>query len=185
MAFVPGKVIRQFSLQERKVVFRYPRKSDTDNFFRHVNSLVKEKACILVQKKKTRAEEKKWLEDNLKNMKNGNAVQVCVEVSGKFAGSSQITRRKGDASRHVVTLGIGLGNDFRNMGIGTELMKTMEQLARREMKAKIIKLSYFEENQRSKHVYEKLGYKEVGRIPKGVNHYGKYMDEVLMIKVLK
>jgi len=86
---------------------------------------------------------------------------------------------------HVVTLGIALGRNYRNMGIGTELLKAMEQLARKEMRARVLELSYFEENRRSKHLYEKLGYREAGRIPKGINYYGKYMDEVLMVKVLK
>jgi RimJ/RimL family protein N-acetyltransferase len=59
------------------------------------------------------------------------------------------------------------------MGIGTELIKTMESLARKQMKARLIELSYYEQNKASRHVYEKLGYKTVGRIPLGCNYYGE------------
>jgi len=185
MAFREGKVIRRFRLRGKEVVFRYPRKGDLANMVRHINSLVEERAYIAIQTKQTGAQQRKWLNDSLAGGTKGSRILVCVLVGGKYAGSSGITRNKGDARRHVVTLGITLGKDFRNMGIGTELLRTMESLARREMKARVIQLSYFQDNERSKHVYEKLGYREIGRVPKGVNHYGKYGDEVLMVKVLK
>jgi RimJ/RimL family protein N-acetyltransferase len=185
MRFREGKVIRQFSMKGKKVAFRYPRKNDLDGFLKNINSLVDEKAYLLIQKKLTRSQERKWLEGNMKDMRKGDVVQVCVDLDGRFAGSSQIKRKHGDARRHIVELGISIHRDFRGMGIGTELMKTMEALAKSHMKAKVLELSYEEDNIRSKHLYEKLGYKEVGRIPKGINHYGKYMDEVLMVKVLK
>ena len=183
--FVPGKVVRQFSLQGKKVVFRYPKRSDLGNFLRHINSLVEERACIPIQKRQTRAQKKKWLADFFQSARKGNQALVCVYMDGKYAGNSGLTRNKGDARRHVATLGIVIEKKFRNMGIGTELMKTMEQLARKEMGARVLELSYFEENLKSRHVYEKLGYREVGRIPMGINHYGKYMDEVIMVKVLE
>jgi RimJ/RimL family protein N-acetyltransferase len=183
--FVPGKVIREFSLQGRKVIFRYPRKSDTDNFLRHINGLVAEKACIIVQKKATRKEEAEWLSKKMEELKKGTGIMVCVEVDGKFAGSAGIERKKPDSMKHVSTLGVGLHRDFRNMGIGPELIRTMEGLARKELKTKVLRLFYFQPNEHAKHVYEKLGFRETGRIPKGVTHYGKYHDQVMMVKVLK
>jgi RimJ/RimL family protein N-acetyltransferase len=183
--FVQGKVIRRFTLRGRKVVFRYPRMSDLKDTIRHVNSLVEERACIAIQSRKTPVQERKYMGDIFRKMRDGDQIMLCAEVDGKFAGSSGIARNKGDARRHVVTLGIALGRDYRNMGIGTELMKTMEALARKEMGARIVQLSCFEGNLRSRHVYEKLGYREAGRIPKGISHYGKYMDEILMVKRLK
>jgi RimJ/RimL family protein N-acetyltransferase len=185
MRFVEGKVIKTFHINGKKVVFRYPMRSDLKDAINHINSLVEEKACIAIQKKKTPAQEKKYLEETFQKIRKGEQIKVCVEVDGRYAGDSSIKSKYGDARKHVVILGIALDKNFRNIGIGTELMKTMEILAKKEMKASIIKLSYFEENERSRHVYEKLGYKEAGRIPKGINHYGKYMDEVLMVKVLK
>ena len=183
--FVPGKVIRQFSLQGSRVVFRYPKKSDTGDFFRHINSLVDEKACILVQKKVTMKQEAEWLRKRTGGLKKGMMVMVCAEVDGKFAGTGAIERKKEDAMKHVSTLGISIGRDFRNMGIGTELIKTLEALARKELKTRVLRLFYFQPNEHARHVYEKLGFREAGRIPKGVTHYGKYHDQVLMVKVLK
>jgi RimJ/RimL family protein N-acetyltransferase len=185
MAFAQGKVIKRFVLNGKKVVFRYPKRSDMKDTLKHINSLVEEKAYIAVQRKKRPAQEKRYLEEILQKIRKEDKIMLCVEVDGKFAGTSGITRKAGDARKHVVILGIALGKDFRGMGIGTELLRAMEQLARKEMGARVLELSYFQGNERSKHVYEKLGYKEVGRIPKGVNYYGKYGDEVLMVKVLK
>lgn len=182
--FAQGKVVRRFRLKGKEVVFRYPKASDLDDMLHHINSLVEERACIAIQKK-TPAQEKKYLEETFRKMRKGEQIKVCVEVDDKYAGDSSIKSKYGDARKHIVVLGIAIGRDFRNMGIGTELMKAMEQLARKEMGARILELSYFEDNLKSRHVYEKLGYREVGRIPKGINHYGKYMDEVLMVKRLK
>ncbi len=185
MAFVPGKVIRQFSLQGRKVVFRYLKKSDFEDTLKHINRLVDEKAYLIVQKKQTRGKQRKWFADALKAAKKGDRIKICVEVDGKFAGTGEVDRKKGDAHRHVGTLGIALESSFRNMGIGTELIRTLDNLARKEMKIKVLRLSYLAPNSVAKHLYEKLGFREIGRVPMGVTHYGKYHDHVLMAKVLK
>ena len=183
--FVQGKIIRRFRLRGRKVVFRYPKTNDLDDMFSHVNRLVEEKAYIFVQKKRTRTQHKKHFEEIFKNIRKGDEVRVCVEVDGKYAGLSSVKRKYGDARKHMVILAITLGKDFRDMGIGTELLKTMEQLAKKELGARIVELSYLQFNERSKHLYKKLGYREVGRIPNGINYYGKFCDEILMVKVLK
>lgn len=168
--FVPGKVIREFSIQGRKVVFRYPKKSDFEDTLKHINSLVEEKAYLVVQKKQTRAQQRKWFEDAFKNLRKGDEIKICVEVGGRFAGTSEVHRKKGDAHRHVGTLGIALGSGFRDIGIGTELIRTLENLARKDMKIKVLRLSYLAPNERAKHLYEKLGFKEIGRVPMGVAH---------------
>jgi RimJ/RimL family protein N-acetyltransferase len=185
MAFREGRIIRAFSLKGRDVVFRYPKKGDLGNFLRHINSLVDERACIAMQKKITRAKEKKYLEELFREIRKGDKIKVCVEVDGRYAGDSSISRKKGHAMSHVITVGIALGKDFRNMGIGSELLKTMETLGRKEMKGRVLEISYLQMNDRARHVYEKAGFREVGRIPMGARHYGKYMDHVLMVKALK
>lgn len=52
------------------------------------------------------------------------------------------------------------------------------------MKLKILTLEVYSTNKRAIHVYEKLGFKETGRIPKGLFRNGKYIDQVVMVKEL-
>ena len=43
----------------------------------------------------------------------------------------------------------------------------------------------FSNNERARHVYEKVGFKETGRIPKGLYRNGKFIDDVIMVKELE
>jgi RimJ/RimL family protein N-acetyltransferase len=45
---------------------------------------------------------------------------------------------------------------------------------------KIIVLDVFATNSRARHVYEKVGFREVGKIPKGISKDGGYIDLVRM-----
>jgi RimJ/RimL family protein N-acetyltransferase len=54
--------------------------------------------------------------------------------------------------------------EYRGTGIGTELMRVLLDLGKNVLKSKVAKLNVYEPNKRAKHVYEKIGFKEVGRI---------------------
>lgn len=45
-------------------------------------------------------------------------------------------------------------------------------------------LKVINKNHIALHVYEKLGFKKAGEIKKGINHFGQYLDEVIMVKYL-
>ncbi len=185
MRFVQGKVVRRFRLKGKEVVFRYPKASDAPDMVRHINSVIGERACIILQKKLTLKGEKKWLKETIGEIEKGHAVMLCAIVDGKYAGGCEVRRRHPGGISHVGKLGIILGRDYRNLGIGTELIKATEGLAKAQMKTEIMRLSFFNDNSRARHVYEKMGYREIGKVQKGLKHYGKYCDEVLMAKRLK
>jgi len=48
----------------------------------------------------------------------------------------------------------------------------------------MIELGVYEHNTIAKKLYEDCGFREVGRIPGGLNHYGEYMDEITLVKDL-
>ena len=66
-------------------------------------------------------------------------------------------------------------DEFRNQGIGRKLVEYLYSLS------EIITLEVSVENYPALHLYEKLGFKEVGRRPK----YYKGIDALLMEKVIK
>jgi RimJ/RimL family protein N-acetyltransferase len=106
-----------------------------------------------------------------------------AEVDGKVVASSDIHPRGGFA-RHVGVLGIIVRDGFRDVGIGTEMMKALIEKAR-EMGLKVLTLAVFESNKRAIHVYEKVGFAVTGRIPKKFFKNGEYIDELIMVKVLE
>jgi RimJ/RimL family protein N-acetyltransferase len=50
---------------------------------------------------------------------------------------------------------------------------------------KVLTLSAFASNKRAIHVYEKIGFAQTGLIPKKHFKEGKYIDEVIMTRVLE
>jgi len=88
---------------------------------------------------------------------------------------------RGGRSKHVGNLGISIRDGYRDIGIGTELMLEAEVQARR-LGIKTIFLEVNATNERARHVYAKVGYSEVGCLPKAVLRDGEYIDLTMMAK---
>ena len=178
------KVYREFlSKDGRRVVLRTPRIGDLDDFLEFINSLVDEEADILVSEKTSRDAEADWLGKLLAEIEKGKVINVTAEVDGKVVGNSDVHKGTGKRS-HTGALGIALRHGYHDVGIGTEMMRV---LAQESGKAglKLLRLSVFDSNLRARHVYEKVGFREVGRIPKAIRKGDSYVDEVWMVLELQ
>jgi RimJ/RimL family protein N-acetyltransferase len=183
--FVSSKVVKEFFLQGRKVVFRYPRRGDSEGMVRCINSLVREKAFIGEAKRITYKEGARRLNSEIRKMRKGREIMLCVEIDGKYAGSGRIYRKPLDVEKHVIELRVRLEKPFRKMGVGPQLIMALEDMGKKDMKAKVVELSCLALNRHAAHVYKKLGYKKVGRVPKGSKRGSRYCDDLIMAKVLK
>lgn len=180
-----GKIIRSFFARDGcEVVLRTPKWEDLDDSLELINSLVEERADITRTKRVSREEEIDWLSRGLSRLEKDETFYMVAEVDGKVVGVSEVNRRLGGYETHVGALGIAIRNGFRNLGIGIEMMKTLVERAQR-MDLKVLTLSAFATNERAIHVYEKVGFVQTGRIPKKFFKDGKYIDEVIMTKVLE
>jgi ribosomal protein S18 acetylase RimI-like enzyme len=98
-------------------------------------------------------------------MENGKMISAAAEHNGKIVANSEIRRgTMKDVTNHG-TLGIAIGKGYRNVGLGLELVRTLLDESRKS-DIKTVELEVFANNPRAKHVYEKAGFTEVGRIPK-------------------
>lgn len=176
-----GKIIEKFKIDGKTVIFRYPTARDLDGLLDCVNSLIKERVMITLQKEKKRKEEKEWLSKMLKNVKQKKEVFLVVDVDGKIVGSSGVGKNRG-AMAHVGELGISLRKEARRKGIGERLFRAALKEAKKVLKVKIITLGVFGSNIIAQNLYKKYGFKEAGRIKKGVNHYGRFDDLIKMAK---
>ena len=92
MKFEPGKIIEEFEVNGKKVVFRYPKKGDADGLCKYFNKIIKDKEFIRMQKSVTLESEKEWLDATLKQMnkwekvyhKIGNSAFFCVLRASAF-----------------------------------------------------------------------------------------------------
>lgn len=151
-----------------------------DDMLHFINSLVEEKAMILMNEMQTRDSETNWIGTLLANVEKEKMVAVVAEVEGKFAGSCEITPKRGYSS-HLGSLGISLLAEYRDAGIGQEMMLEAERQVRR-LGVEVIDLEVFESNARAIHTYEKIGYKITGKIPEALKYGGKYLDALIMTK---
>lgn len=152
-------------------------------FQEYINSLIKEKAMILLCREKSLEEEKEWLNEKLKNVKNKIEVILVAEHEDRIVGISHIKLRK-EKENHVGEFGISIKKEFRGIGLGKKLMIEIIRLAKKELKPrpKILRLSVFAINKIAQNLYKKFGFKKVARIPKQIQHKGKFVDEIVMIK---
>jgi len=66
------------------------------------------------------------------------------------------------------------------MGIGTAVMEELIDFAKNNNTIKTISLGVKASNKKAQHLYEKLGFKEVGVHKNFFNIDGNYYDEILM-----
>ncbi len=176
-----GTILREFEARDgRKVTLRTPTWEDLDDMLDFINSLVEEEAMIAADRKQTKEQEVDWLARALSNMEKDKEIRVVAEVDGRMVGQCEVTPRFGRMS-HVGGLGISVKEGYREIGVGQELMREVERHAGRLGIEKIM-LEVFAINDRAIHVYEKMGYVGVGRIPGDVKYRDEYVDSLVMVK---
>ena len=116
---------------------------------------------------------KKDAQETKKSLK-GEVIGVVAEVDEKVVASSEVGRRSGSMS-HIGFLGVAVKKGYRGIGIGKELVKTLIEESKKTG-SKVLVLEVFDSNTIAKSLYTKLGFKNAGRIPKGVFKRGKYID---------
>jgi len=179
-----GQVYQELSVKGGvKVVLRTPRWEDLDDLLELINSLVEERAEITRDEKASRDEEIDWLASTLARLEKDRTFFLVAEVGGRVIASSDINPQKG-YEKHVGVVGIAIKEGFRDSGIGTAMMRILLEQAKR-MGLKVLTLSAFASNRRAIHVYEKAGFVQSGLIPRKHLKQGRYIDEVIMTKLLE
>jgi RimJ/RimL family protein N-acetyltransferase len=176
-----GTILKKFTDREhQKVTLRVPKWEDLDDLLNYINSLVEENADIRRTTTLTRDREADWLGRHLAAIENNKKIAIVAEVDGRVVGQLEVQPNRGYFN-HVGELGIGLVSSFRDLGIGTEMMKEVEKHLD-TIGVEILYLEVFASNDRARHVYQKLDYKETGVIPRGAKRDSGYVDLIVMVK---
>ena len=175
-----GKVIKSFTSKKgRQVVFRYPKEDDTKAMLQFINELISEDTFITAHSQfKTEEEEQQYLDNLLEEVDLGKKIHLAVEVDGKYAGNGEL-RKQPHRKAHVGELGISLRKEFREDGIGTELLKTLIELGK-AARLRLLTLNVFETNHHALHLYQRLGFRRAGMVPGAIHFKGEYVGEVKM-----
>ena len=178
-----GQIFHTFTAKDGQgVILRSPKWEDLDDFLTLINSLIDERADILLGDPVTRDTEIDWLSRRLATIEKGEVIHIVAEVNDHVIAATELHIQTGQRS-HMGELGIIILKDFRDIGIGTEMLKQLLTQAQARG-VKIVKLGVLTTNSRAKHVYDKLRFHECGRIPGEIYKNGQYIDHITMVKVL-
>lgn len=181
--FKYGKIIKRFKAKNgEEIVLRYPKMSDVDGITKMINEMIKE-GKVSVNRILKAAEESKWLKETLSKMRKRVSVVIIAESLGEVIGISDITADGRRLRGHVGEFNIIIKKKFRGVGIGMEMTRLAIAEAKKT-KMEMIRLHVNSENKNALRLYEKTGFRIVGRIPKEIKKNGKYLDNIIMVKNL-
>ena len=145
-----------------------------------INSLVREGAKIIYDRKVTMEEEREWKKAKLAELRKGESFLLVARVDGKLAGTSE-ARRGRFKEKDNVSLGLAIAGPYRGIGLGEALLRANIGLAKRMMRPRNIFLSVLASNKPAKSLYRKLGFRKFASFPGWVRHGGEYVDHEFLI----
>ncbi len=172
--------------RKNHIIIRYPARYDAQALCDYINTLSKEQTYIRFQGEQiTLEDEAKYLDGQLDKIAKKQAVQLLVFSNNQLIGIAGIDM-KDKTESHEGVFGISLAKDYRGEGIGKILMRLVLEEAESNLpQLRIITLGVFSNNSLAMEMYKKFGFKEYGRLPKGVLHRGEYVDHVYMYKSIR
>ena len=181
-----GQIIKTFtSKSEKNVVLRYPTMEDLEQLLEFINELSKEDTFITFSGETiTREEEEKFLKSTLEKMRKGDQIMLLAFIRNHLIGNCGI-ERDFDAkkrSSHIGIVGISLKKAYRNDGIGFRMLKTLIDLSYEMKNLRFLRLDVYSVNEKAFKLYQKMGFIEYGRLPKGIRYKNELVDKIEMYK---
>ncbi len=102
------------------------------------------------------------------------------KINGKTVCVGSIQSPNRERISHQCDIAVSVKRDFWNIGIGTELMKTLINFAKNTKQIEIIHLGVRADNINAIKLYKKMGFSEIGLYKKFFKINGEYADEILM-----
>jgi diamine N-acetyltransferase len=109
---------------------------------------------------------------------DSNLLLVIETIAGEFVGS--VGLHGIDARSRQAELGIWIARPHWDKGYGTEAVRIASRFAFREMNLQRVYLHVYDTNPRGIRAYEKVGYKEEGRLRRSQFVNGRYADVIVM-----
>lgn len=124
---------------------------------------------------------KKWL---LNLIEHDLPQYFAITDSDEVIGWCDITPKNNEYFKHIGNLGMGIVKEYRNMGIGREMLEKTIQHAKL-INIEKVELEVFSSNERAIKLYKNIGFEHEGVRKKGKKVRGEYEDIILMGKMLK
>jgi len=131
-------------------------------------------------------QEPKEVEDTIRMLVGFSRWNCCLtaEYKGVPCGYAALFLHAYKKIAHQCLFGMIVDQDYRNRGIGTQLILHLEELAKRNFKLEVLYLEVFQGNPAIS-LYRRMGYKEVGYQKHWLKENdGQFRSKITMEKVL-
>lgn len=132
--------------------------------------------------KLTLQQEKDWINSFLIN---DNSLLLVAEYENQIIGNIDLTGSQRKIMEHTAVIGMGMFKDWRNSGLGTELLFATIDWAKQNKILELIWLQVYTENKLGLHLYRKMGFEENGIIKNYFKRDNQYFDNLTMSMVVK
>ncbi len=112
-------------------------------------------------------------------IRGGGGLALVAEGDGEVVGNVLVSLERSVVSSHVGTLSIVIGREWRDVGIGSEMVRAAQAWCRDKGLVKLA-LSVFPDNERAVAVYEHAGFEREGLRRRQYQVDGEFRDELLM-----
>ena len=165
----------------RRVVLRSPEVTDAQaavDYLRQVNGETHFLTRYPEEVTVTMEEEAVFLQRQLDHPVSFQIAAFDGDRVAAMCGVNQVSDRA--KTRHRSTLGITVRQEFWGCGLGTQMIEQCITAARRAGFEQM-ELGVYSDNDRARHLYEKLGFQQTGSLPRAFRlKDGTYRDEILM-----
>jgi RimJ/RimL family protein N-acetyltransferase len=165
----------------RVVTLEWLNEEDLPEVVEALNSVIREgKYLYLNDEIMDMEEERRWFE----RMAKEGMIYLVAKVEGEVVGGASMHPQI-DKRAHVAEFGIFICSGYRNLGLGTAMIKEFIEIAKKRG-FEILQLSVFANNNRALNVYKKCGFKEIGNLSRDIKFPdGAYTDRILLELPLK
>lgn len=111
-------------------------------------------------------------------------ILLVVKDGDEIVGTGNFTAPKRERLKHRGSIGMTIRKSHWGHGLGSKLLKGLIDFAKNEAKAEIIALEVRTDNERAINLYEKFGFKIVGKITGLMKIDGKLIDCHMMELIL-
>ena len=173
-------------LHGKKILLRSAREDDADMLLDYLKTIYGETPFLTGDPDEVRLTAEDEAAYIRRSVAAEDALMILAFVDGEYAGNCSFhglsDRRR---TKHRAGIGIALYLKFTGFGLGRLLLQGLLQIVREQgyEQAELIVVS---DNARAIHLYESLGFRECGRIPRASKYAdGTYSDDVLMVLPLE
>ena len=111
---------------------------------------------------------------------SNNSILLVAVANNKIIGNIDITGSNRSRMAHTAMIGMGLSIDFRNHGIGSQLLKEAILWSQQNKVLSLLWLEVYAVNTAAIKLYKNYGFKETGRVENFFKHCEVYYDKVTM-----